>query len=105
MSLTSSFRDLYHLCTLYSKQCDELKFDFLQKSEFLSTQVSLSSLEKALHVYTLGQAAQPFDMKTVPVAPVEETKQAAKVCFLQFPECTLMDIALSEHLKYLHFLL
>jgi len=41
-------------------------------------QVSLSSLEKALHVYTLGQAAQPFDMKTVPVAPVEETKQAAK---------------------------
>jgi len=40
-------------------------------------QVSLSSLEKALHTYTLGQAAQPFDMKTVPVAPVEEEKPSA----------------------------
>jgi len=35
-------------------------------------QVSLSSLEKALHAYTLGQALQPFDLKTVPVAPIEE---------------------------------
>lgn len=34
--------------------------------------MSLSSLEKALHAYTLGPATQPFDMKTVPVAPVEE---------------------------------
>jgi len=37
-------------------------------------QVSLSSLEKALHSYTLGQTDQPFDLKTVPVAPVDEDK-------------------------------
>jgi len=41
-------------------------------------QVSLSSLEKALHTYTLGQTDVPFDMKTVPVAPVEVDKPAAK---------------------------
>jgi len=39
-------------------------------------QVSLTSLEKALHAYTLNPAAavEPFDVKTVPVAPVEEDK-------------------------------
>ena len=42
-------------------------------------QVSLSSLEKALHAYTLGQAAAPFDFKTVPVAPIQEEKTAPKV--------------------------
>ena len=36
--------------------------------------MSLSSLEKALHSYTLGQTDQPFDLKTVPVAPVDEDK-------------------------------
>jgi coatomer protein complex subunit gamma len=41
-------------------------------------QVSLSSLEKALHSYTLGQTDQPFDMKTVPVAPVDEDKTTVK---------------------------
>jgi len=39
-------------------------------------QLSLSSLEKALHAYTLGPASQPFDMKAVPVAPVEEETRA-----------------------------
>ena len=34
-------------------------------------QVSLSSLEKALHNYTLSACAEPFDIKTVPVASVE----------------------------------
>lgn len=33
-------------------------------------QVSLSSLEKALHSYTLSSCEEPFDMKSVPVAPV-----------------------------------
>jgi len=42
-------------------------------------QVSLSSLEKALHAYTLGQAMQPFDLKTVPVAPIEEKADKAEV--------------------------
>jgi len=43
-------------------------------------QVSLSSLEKALHTYTLGQVTeQPFDMKAVPVAPVEQEKPSSKV--------------------------
>merc|ERR1712004_953511 len=34
-------------------------------------QVSLSSLEKALHNYTLSACAEPFDIKTVPVATFE----------------------------------
>merc|ERR1719412_1744116 len=33
-------------------------------------QVSLSSLEKALHGYTLSNCEETFDIKTVPVAPV-----------------------------------
>jgi len=33
-------------------------------------QVSLSSLEKALHSYTLSNCEEAFDIKTVPVAPV-----------------------------------
>merc|ERR1712002_1038140 len=42
-------------------------------------QVSVSSLEKALHSYTLNQAAaeKPFYMKTVPAAAIEESKPAA----------------------------
>jgi len=42
-------------------------------------QVSVSSLEKALHAYTLNQGAQnePFDMKSVPAAAVEEAKPAS----------------------------
>jgi len=42
-------------------------------------QVSISSLEKALHSYTLNQAAQAeaFDMKSVPAAAVEEDKPSA----------------------------
>ena len=44
-----------------------------------SLTVSISSLEKSLHAYTLNQAAasQPFDMKTVPAAAIEDTKPAA----------------------------
>eukprot|EP00095_Tigriopus_kingsejongensis_P010714 maker-scaffold179_size282488-snap-gene-1.26 protein:Tk10714 transcript:maker-scaffold179_size282488-snap-gene-1.26-mRNA-1 annotation:"coatomer subunit gamma-2" len=34
-------------------------------------QVSLSSLEKALHSYTLSSCDAPFDIKTVPAAPLE----------------------------------
>ncbi len=38
-------------------------------------QVSLTSLEKALHAYTLSSCEKPFDMKTVPAAaPTEERK-------------------------------
>ena len=37
--------------------------------------VSLSSLEKALHNYTLSPCAEPFDIKTVPVAPVEPVER------------------------------
>jgi hypothetical protein len=33
-------------------------------------------LEKALHAYTLGPATQPFDIKAVPVAAVEEETRA-----------------------------
>ena len=42
-------------------------------------QVSVSSLEKSLHAYTLDQAAaaQPFDLRAVPAAPVEEPRPAA----------------------------
>ena len=42
-------------------------------------QVSVSSLDKALHAYTLNQGAQnePFDMKSVPAAAVEEAKPAS----------------------------
>jgi len=40
-------------------------------------QVSLSSLEKALHSYTLSNCATPFDMKTVPAASEEEVNAAA----------------------------
>ena len=40
-------------------------------------QVSLSSLEKALHSYTLSNCASPFDMKTVPAASEEEVAAAA----------------------------
>jgi len=44
-----------------------------------SLTVSVSSLEKSLHAYTLNQAAaeKPFDMKTVPAAAIEEPKPAA----------------------------
>jgi coatomer protein complex subunit gamma len=44
-----------------------------------SLTVSVSSLEKSLHAYTLNQAAasKPFDMKTVPAAAIEEPKAAA----------------------------
>ena len=40
------------------------------------SQVSLTSLEKALHSYTLNPAvhSDPFDIKTVPVAAVAEDK-------------------------------
>ncbi len=39
--------------------------------------MSLSSLERSLHAYTLSDCAKPFDIKTVPVAPVEpEVKKA-----------------------------
>jgi hypothetical protein len=47
---------------------------------YLFCQLSLSSLEKALHAYTLGPATQPFDIKAVPVAAVEEETRA-KVSF------------------------
>lgn len=40
-------------------------------------QVSLSSLEKALHNYTLSNCDAAFDMKSVPVAPVVEDKKEA----------------------------
>merc|ERR1711971_707490 len=42
-------------------------------------QVSVSSLEKALRAYTLNQGGQsePFDMKSVPAAAVEESKPAS----------------------------
>jgi len=33
-------------------------------------QVSLSSLERALHSYTLSTCQEPFDIKSVPVAPL-----------------------------------
>jgi coatomer protein complex subunit gamma len=40
-------------------------------------QVSLSSLEKSLHSYSLSSCELPFDLKTVPVAPVmPEVKSA-----------------------------
>uniref|UniRef100_A0A0K2ULX4 Coatomer subunit gamma n=1 Tax=Lepeophtheirus salmonis TaxID=72036 RepID=A0A0K2ULX4_LEPSM len=39
-------------------------------------QVSLSSLEKSLHNYTLSSCDQAFDIKTVPVAPVVEEKKS-----------------------------
>jgi len=42
-----------------------------------SLQVSVSSLEKALHSYTLSQAVEPFDIKTVPAAAVEDEKPSA----------------------------
>jgi len=44
-----------------------------------SLAVSVSSLEKSLHTYTLDQsaAAKPFDMKTVPVEVVEEKRPSA----------------------------
>ena len=41
-------------------------------------QVSLSSLEKALHAYSLSSCEKGFDMKTVPAAPVEAERKAAQ---------------------------
>ena len=38
-------------------------------------QVSMSSLEKALHQYTLSNCQDSFDIKTVPVAPVEPVRK------------------------------
>jgi len=44
-----------------------------------SLAVSISSLEKSLHAYTLDQsaAAKPFDMKTVPAAAIEDKKPSS----------------------------
>merc|ERR1719461_1625435 len=44
-----------------------------------SLAVSISSLEKSLHAYTLDQsaAAKPFDMKSVPAAAIEDKKPSA----------------------------
>eukprot|EP00092_Neocalanus_flemingeri_P023318 GFUD01025282.1.p1 GENE.GFUD01025282.1~~GFUD01025282.1.p1 ORF type:complete len:881 (-),score=286.45 GFUD01025282.1:147-2789(-) len=44
-----------------------------------SLTVSISSLEKSLHAYTLNQAAasKPFDMKAVPAAAIQESKPSA----------------------------
>ncbi len=41
-------------------------------------QVSLSSLEKALHAYTLSSCEKPFDMKAVPAAPVEAERKPSQ---------------------------
>merc|ERR1712110_889267 len=41
-------------------------------------QVSLSSLEKSLHSYSLSSCELPFDLKTVPVAPVMPEVKAAQ---------------------------
>ena len=42
--------------------------------------MSLSSLERALHTYTLSTCTEPFDIKSVPVAPVApEAKSAVAV--------------------------
>lgn len=41
-------------------------------------QVSLSSLERALHSYTLSTCQEPFDIKSVPVAPVAPEPKAAQ---------------------------
>jgi hypothetical protein len=49
---------------------------YFSSKNYLFCQLSLSSLEKALHAYTLGPATQPFDMKAVPVAAVEEETRA-----------------------------
>ena len=40
-------------------------------------EVSLSSLERALHSYTLSDCARPFDMRSVPAASEEEVAAAA----------------------------
>merc|ERR1719305_1609583 len=40
-------------------------------------EVSLSSLERALHSHTLSDCARPFDMKSVPAASEEEVAAAA----------------------------
>lgn len=44
-----------------------------------SLAVSISSLEKSLHAYTLDQSAtaKPFDMKSVPAAAIEDKKPSA----------------------------
>ncbi|XP_059080210.1 coatomer subunit gamma-2-like [Tigriopus californicus] len=41
-------------------------------------QVSLSSLEKALHNYTLSGCDAPFDIKSVPAAPIDVSEKKAK---------------------------
>jgi len=41
-------------------------------------QVSLSSLEKALHAYTLSSCEKAFDMKSVPAAPVEQERKPSQ---------------------------
>ena len=41
-------------------------------------QVSLSSLEKALHTYSLSNCEKPFDIKTVPAAPVEAERRVSQ---------------------------
>lgn len=38
--------------------------------------MSLSSLERSLHTYTLSNCNEPFDIKTVPVAPVVQEQKS-----------------------------
>ena len=54
-------------------------------------QVSMSSLEKALHQYTLSNCQETFDIKTVPVAPVEIKKSSTSAVDQALPGAKKAD--------------
>ena len=51
----------------------------------------MSSLEKALHKYTLSSCQETFDIKTVPVAPVEIKKSSTSAVDQALPGAKKAD--------------
>ncbi len=62
-----------HLLKVGQENCKFLYDDVTTSISGL--QVSLSSLERSLHTYTLSNCNEPFDIKTVPVAPVVQEQK------------------------------
>ena len=60
--------------TILEQQQQHLNSQFILNG----LQVSLSSLEKALHAYSLSGCEKPFDIKTVPAAPVETERKVSQ---------------------------
>merc|ERR1712096_213292 len=66
-----------------------------------SLTVSISSLEKSLHAYTLNQAAasNPFDMKTVPAAAIEDAKPDSDEGYDDEYQLEDIEIAVADYVQ------